>query len=273
MDANTNIAPVAILCTSHYLFSTYSAYSLQSLSNPVLSTSSPWNNTLLYSHLTFAYMSPSLSKAQKQVMSQPICSSPLHPLPCPLPHCAFLNPLPCCHLTLTQNDPSEGDLQLHVNLDSLIRTQHGSCAHETSLPTPSPLCPASVESVCLLMHDLKLAISERAKSGFMTASNVVDIVSSPEMQAHFLQAEIHKPSISDSTACCWLSKLGHQQTLEHYHSTRVVPILPILPILPIGCHEPMPRSVTDRRRMLTCKEMQVQDQVTTIVGRSGPDRL
>ena len=39
------------------------------------------------------------------------------------------------------------------------------------------------------------------------------------------------------------------------------------------CHKPMPWSVTDQRRMLTCKEMQVQDQVITLVGRSGPDCL
>ena len=59
-----------------------------------------------------------------------------------------------------------------------------------------------------IAHDLKLGLNERAKSGFVTASDVVDIVSSPEMQAQFSRAGIHKPSISDSTARRWLSKLG-----------------------------------------------------------------
>ena len=57
-------------------------------------------------------------------------------------------------------------------------------------------------------HELKLGLSEKAKSGFVTASNVVAIFSSPEMQARFSRAGIHKPSITDHTARRWLSKLG-----------------------------------------------------------------
>ena len=57
-------------------------------------------------------------------------------------------------------------------------------------------------------HEMKLALSERAKAGFLTASDIVDIVLSPEMQARFSQAGIHKASISERTARSWLCKLG-----------------------------------------------------------------
>ena len=57
-------------------------------------------------------------------------------------------------------------------------------------------------------HEMKLALSERAKNGFLTASDIVDIVSSPEMQARFSRAGIHKASISERTARRWLCKLG-----------------------------------------------------------------
>ena len=59
-----------------------------------------------------------------------------------------------------------------------------------------------------IASELKLALSEKLKDGFLTASDVVDIVSSPEMQAQFACARINKPSISASTAHRWLSKLG-----------------------------------------------------------------
>ena len=59
-----------------------------------------------------------------------------------------------------------------------------------------------------ISHELKMALSEKAGSGFFMATNVANIVSSPEMQARFMQAGIHKSSISVSTAWHWLSKLG-----------------------------------------------------------------
>ena len=59
-------------------------------------------------------------------------------------------------------------------------------------------------------HELKLGLSKKAKSGFVTASNVVAIFSSPEMEAQFFWAGIYKPSITDHTAQRWLSKLGGQ---------------------------------------------------------------
>ena len=61
-----------------------------------------------------------------------------------------------------------------------------------------------------ITHNLKLALGERAKNGFLTASNIVDIILSPEMQAHFTQARIDKGSVSERTAHHWLSKLGWQ---------------------------------------------------------------
>jgi len=57
-------------------------------------------------------------------------------------------------------------------------------------------------------HEIKLALGERAKSGFLTATNVMDVVSSPEVQAQFARASIYKPSISKRTARRWLGKLG-----------------------------------------------------------------
>ena len=35
-----------------------------------------------------------------------------------------------------------------------------------------------------ITHNLKLALSKRAKNGFLTASDIVDIILSPEMQCN-----------------------------------------------------------------------------------------
>jgi hypothetical protein len=59
-----------------------------------------------------------------------------------------------------------------------------------------------------ITHNLKLALGERAKNGFLTASDIIDIVSSLEMQAHFTRARIDKTSVLERTARRWLSKLG-----------------------------------------------------------------
>jgi len=59
-------------------------------------------------------------------------------------------------------------------------------------------------------YEIKLALGERAKSGFLTATNVMDVVSSPEVQAQFVWASIYKPSILKHTMRCWLGKLGWQ---------------------------------------------------------------
>ena len=57
-------------------------------------------------------------------------------------------------------------------------------------------------------HLIKEALGERAKNGFLSATDVVEVVSSLEIQAQLLQAGIDCPSISKSMACCWLKKLG-----------------------------------------------------------------
>lgn len=59
-----------------------------------------------------------------------------------------------------------------------------------------------------IAHELKIILSKRVKNGFLTATDVVDVVSSPEMQAQIVKASFDRPTISLSTACCWLSKLG-----------------------------------------------------------------
>ena len=59
-----------------------------------------------------------------------------------------------------------------------------------------------------IVREMKTILSEKARSGFFKATDIVDIVSSPEMQAHFARAGVDKPSISLSTARRWLSKLG-----------------------------------------------------------------
>jgi hypothetical protein len=59
-------------------------------------------------------------------------------------------------------------------------------------------------------HMIKEALGERAKNGFLSATNVMEVVASPEIQAQLLQTGIYQPSIRESTACCWLGKLGWQ---------------------------------------------------------------
>ena len=61
-----------------------------------------------------------------------------------------------------------------------------------------------------LTQEIKRVLSEKAKSTFLTAADVMEVVSSPEMQVRFTQAGIYRPSISKATACRWLGKLGWQ---------------------------------------------------------------
>jgi hypothetical protein len=57
-------------------------------------------------------------------------------------------------------------------------------------------------------HLIKDALSEKAKNSFLSAADVMELVSTPEIQAQLLQAGIYHPSITKSTACRWLSRLG-----------------------------------------------------------------
>ena len=58
------------------------------------------------------------------------------------------------------------------------------------------------------MHTIKEALIERAKSGFLRATDITEVVSSPEVQDQLSEAGIHRPSISKSMACHWLGRLG-----------------------------------------------------------------
>ena len=55
---------------------------------------------------------------------------------------------------------------------------------------------------------IKEALAEKAKNGFLTAADIMEVVLGPEVQAQFAQAGIFRPSISKSTVCWWLGKLG-----------------------------------------------------------------
>ena len=51
-------------------------------------------------------------------------------------------------------------------------------------------------------HLIKEALGERVKNGFLSTTDVVEVVSSLEIQAQLLQAGIDCPSISKSMVCC-----------------------------------------------------------------------
>ena len=48
---------------------------------------------------------------------------------------------------------------------------------------------------------IKEALAEKAKNEFLTTVDVMEVVSSPEVQEQFAQAGIFRPSISKSTTC------------------------------------------------------------------------
>ena len=61
-----------------------------------------------------------------------------------------------------------------------------------------------------IVQDIKLKLAERAKGRYMKASDVVDVVASPEFQAVLKQKGFSKTSISECMARCWLAGLGWQ---------------------------------------------------------------
>jgi hypothetical protein len=71
------------------------------------------------------------------------------PFPASHPPPGLCHPVVTSPLTQNFIDPGEGDLQLHVDLGSITSTQHSYHACKTSFPAPSPLRPASEESVVL----------------------------------------------------------------------------------------------------------------------------
>ena len=67
----------------------------------------------------------------------------------------------------------------------------------------------------LLEHEdikeaIQLQLREHTQGRNMTAADVVEVVSTPELQAQFTEAGIIKPSISERTARRWLSRLDWQ---------------------------------------------------------------
>jgi hypothetical protein len=52
-----------------------------------------------------------------------------------------------------------------------------------------------------IAHQIKEALGEKAKKGFLSATDVMEVVSSPEIQAQLSQAGIYRPSIAKSTVC------------------------------------------------------------------------
>ncbi len=57
---------------------------------------------------------------------------------------------------------------------------------------------------------IQLQLLERTKGRHVTARDIVDVISSPELQQIFSQSAITKPAISECTGCCWLSRLDWQ---------------------------------------------------------------
>jgi hypothetical protein len=56
-------------------------------------------------------------------------------------------------------------------------------------------------------QDLQLQLTQRAKDQFIKATDIVQIVESPEMQKKFARIGVVKPSISERTAQRWLQKM------------------------------------------------------------------
>ncbi|KAH8986707.1 hypothetical protein EDB92DRAFT_1787601, partial [Lactarius akahatsu] len=61
-----------------------------------------------------------------------------------------------------------------------------------------------------IKQTIQLHFLERAKAGHVTAGDTIEIVSAPELQEKFSQAGITKLTISEHTACHWLSRLDWQ---------------------------------------------------------------
>ena len=59
-----------------------------------------------------------------------------------------------------------------------------------------------------ILQSLQLQLGERAKSGYIKVADVVEIVSSPEMQVNLRWVGVCKSTITERTACNWLKKLN-----------------------------------------------------------------
>jgi hypothetical protein len=61
-----------------------------------------------------------------------------------------------------------------------------------------------------ILQEVQGQLSEKARSGFIKAQDVCEIVASEKIQVMFARLGVHKPSISMSTAQRWLAKLKWQ---------------------------------------------------------------
>ena len=61
-----------------------------------------------------------------------------------------------------------------------------------------------------LSQAIQFELVEKAKGGHLDANILINIVSSPDIQAQFACADIDRPSISVRTSHRWLAKLGWQ---------------------------------------------------------------
>jgi hypothetical protein len=61
-----------------------------------------------------------------------------------------------------------------------------------------------------LSQEIQFALVEKAKGGHLDATILINVISSPAIQARLGCAGIDRPSISVHTSHCWLAKLGWQ---------------------------------------------------------------
>lgn len=59
-----------------------------------------------------------------------------------------------------------------------------------------------------VVQAIRLALGEKGKDGRIDATTLIDVVSSPEIQARFVDSGIDKQAISERTAHRWLGELG-----------------------------------------------------------------
>lgn len=59
-----------------------------------------------------------------------------------------------------------------------------------------------------ILQSLQLQLGERAKRGYIKAADVVEIISSSDMQANLKRVGVCKLAITERTACNWLKKLN-----------------------------------------------------------------
>jgi hypothetical protein len=59
-----------------------------------------------------------------------------------------------------------------------------------------------------ITREIKLRLTEKARGRYIKASDVVEVVVSPEFQVILKAKGLNKPSILECTAWCWLAGLG-----------------------------------------------------------------